>query len=191
METDERHSTRHAARRSTRAEPSSASGGLTVAADAVRDQRGVPWLESVAADLTYAMRALRHSPAFTRSSCSRWRSASARTRRSSASCAACCSSPCRIATATGSSTSAIRSTDRAATNVSFSVPEVRDFRTGTTILAGIAEYSPWFGTLRQEAGAAPASTSVSSPATSSTSWDSRRWSAGSRLPPTTAKGSHP
>src|SRR4026207_1074896 len=40
------------------------SGGLTQAAEAVRDQRGLPWLESIAADLRYALRALRHSPAF-------------------------------------------------------------------------------------------------------------------------------
>ena len=42
-----------------------ASGGLTQAAEAVRDQRGLPWLESIAADIRYALRALRHSPAFT------------------------------------------------------------------------------------------------------------------------------
>src|SRR5712692_8822592 len=42
-----------------------ASGGLTLAAEAVRAQRGLPWLESVAADSRYALRALRHSPAFT------------------------------------------------------------------------------------------------------------------------------
>ncbi|HEX8945325.1 MAG TPA: ABC transporter permease [Gemmatimonadaceae bacterium] len=42
-----------------------ASGGLTVAAESVRDQRGLPWLESVAADIKYALRALRHSRTFT------------------------------------------------------------------------------------------------------------------------------
>ena len=42
-----------------------ASGGLTQAAEAVRDQRGLPWIEGVAADIRYALRALRHSPAFT------------------------------------------------------------------------------------------------------------------------------
>ena len=40
-----------------------ASGGLTVAADAVRDQRGLPWLDSISADLRYAVRALRASAA--------------------------------------------------------------------------------------------------------------------------------
>ena len=33
------------------------SGGLTQAADAVRDQRGLPWIESIGADIRYAARA--------------------------------------------------------------------------------------------------------------------------------------
>src|SRR3990172_10037548 len=39
-----------------------ASGGLTQAAEAVRDRRGLPWLENAAADIRYALRALRRSP---------------------------------------------------------------------------------------------------------------------------------
>ena len=42
-----------------------ASGGLTQAVEAVRDQRGLPWLESIGADIRYATRALRRSGAFT------------------------------------------------------------------------------------------------------------------------------
>src|SRR5437867_2370309 len=42
-----------------------ASGGLTQAAEAVRDRRGLPWLESIATDIKYALRSLRLSPAFT------------------------------------------------------------------------------------------------------------------------------
>src|SRR5262245_22304828 len=40
------------------------SGGLTQAAEAVRAQRGLPWLESVAADVKYALRTIRHSRGF-------------------------------------------------------------------------------------------------------------------------------
>src|SRR5688572_32986802 len=42
-----------------------AAGGLTQAAESVRAQRGLPWVEGIAADLRYALRALRHSPGFT------------------------------------------------------------------------------------------------------------------------------
>ena len=45
-------------------------------------------------------------------------------------------------------------------DVGFSVPEVGDIRSGTTSLAGVAEYSSWYGTLR-ESNAAPASISLS------------------------------
>ena len=41
-----------------------ASGGITQASEAVRNQRGLPWIEGVGADFKYALRALRHSPAF-------------------------------------------------------------------------------------------------------------------------------
>src|SRR5689334_1320899 len=42
-----------------------AAGGMTQAAESVRAQRGIPWVESIVADLRYALRTLRHSPAFT------------------------------------------------------------------------------------------------------------------------------
>ena len=42
-----------------------ASGGLTQAAEAVRDQRGLPWVENVMADLRYGLRSLRRNPGFT------------------------------------------------------------------------------------------------------------------------------
>ena len=60
--------------------------------------------------------------------------ASAPTPRSSASCAACCSSRCRTATATGSCICGSRPTAPGGENISFSVPEVSDFRHGAPVV---------------------------------------------------------
>lgn len=130
-----------------------AAGGLTQAREAVRAQRGLPWIESLGADLHYATRSLRHSPAFAAVVI------------------------VTLALAIGANT-AIFSVVRGVllkplphregerlvylrqsmdgpggANILFSVPEVEDYRAGAKSLTGIAEYSPFTFTLRGEADA--------------------------------------
>jgi putative ABC transport system permease protein len=129
------------------------SGGLTQAAEAVRDQRGIPLVENVASDIKYAMRSLRHNRAFT------------------------AVVVITLALGIGANT-AIFSVVRGVLlkslphrdgsrlvylrhsmdgpggeNISFSVPEVRDLRNGAKSLGALAEFSEWSMTLQREDGA--------------------------------------
>jgi putative ABC transport system permease protein len=127
-----------------------ASGGVSVAVDAVRDQRGLPWIASIAHDVKFALRALRHSPAFTSVVI------------------------ITLALGIGANTAIFsvvrgvllkplpnRDGDRivyvrhsvdgpAGENIAFSVPEIRDFRNGAKSFGGIAEFSPFYLTLEDE-----------------------------------------
>jgi putative ABC transport system permease protein len=131
-----------------------ASGGITQAAEAVRDQRGLPWIENAMADLRFGLRSLRRNPGFT--------------------------AVVVITLALGiGATTAIFSVVRAVLlkplphrdgdrlvylrhsadapggeNMLFSVPEIRDLREGAPAFTYIAEYSPWDAVLRGDADVA-------------------------------------
>ena len=130
-----------------------ASGGLTAAAEAVRAQRGLPWLESVAADVMYALRTLRYAPAFT--------TVVVLTLALGIGANAAIFSVVRgvllkpLPHRDGDRLVYLRhSADGpGGASLAFSVPEVRDFRDGAKSLGGIAEFSPWSMTLQDNDGA--------------------------------------
>ncbi|HJU90208.1 MAG TPA: ABC transporter permease [Gemmatimonadaceae bacterium] len=120
-----------------------ASGGLTQAAEAVRDQRGLPWIDGLTSDFKFALRALRHNPAFATVVV------------------------LTLGLGIGANTAIFsvvrgvllkplphRDGDRlvylrhsidgpGGASITFSVPEVRDLREGAKSFGGIAEYSSW------------------------------------------------
>ncbi len=126
------------------------SGGLTQAAEAVRDRRGLPWVDGIVSDMKYAVRSLRHSRAF------------------AAVVIVTLGLGIGANTAIFSVVRAVllkplphKDGDRlvylrqsmdgpGGENLNFSVPEINDFRGGVKSLGGIAEYSTWSITMRTD-----------------------------------------
>lgn len=129
------------------------SGGLTVASDAIHDQATIPWIESIAADIKYAFRTLRHARSYT------------------------AIVVVTLALGIGANTAIFsvirgvllkplpnRDGDRlvylrqssdgpGGDNIAFSVPEITDVRNGVPALGDIAEVSPFTLTLEGTEGA--------------------------------------
>ena len=130
-----------------------ASGGLAVAADAVHDKRGLPWVEGLASDVKYAIRALRHAPAFTMVVVLTLALGIGANTAIFSVVNGVLLKP--LPHRDGSRLVYLRHStdDPTGASITFSVPEVRDLRNGAPSLGGIAEYSEWFGTLQEAEGA--------------------------------------
>ncbi len=124
------------------------AGGLTQAAEAVHDQRGIPWLEAVIADLRFAMRSLRRAPAFTFTVVlTLGLGIGANTAIFSAVRGALLKP---LPHRDGNRLLYLRQSREGpgGANLSFSVPEVQEIRDGAPLLSQIAQHSNWTVTWR-------------------------------------------
>lgn len=129
------------------------SGGLAQAAEAVRDQQGIPWLENLAADIRHAFRSLRRAPAFT--------AVVVLTLALGIGANMAIFSVLRgvllkpLPHQEGDRLVYLRQSrdGPGGASIAFSVPEVRDLQEGERSLRSIAELSNWTVTLQRPEGA--------------------------------------
>jgi predicted permease len=128
-----------------------ASGGLTQAVEAVRDQRGLPWVEALATDIRYATRSLRHAPAFAIIVLFTLALGIGANTAIFSVVRAVLLKP--LPHRDGDRLVYLRQSADLSRNLNFSVPEVRDLRNGVPSLPGIAEYSSWTSIYQSSEGA--------------------------------------
>jgi predicted permease len=128
-----------------------ASGGVTQAVEAVRDQRGLPWVEALATDIKYGARSLRHAPAFATIVLFTLALGIGANTAIFSVVRAVLLKP--LPHRDGDRLVYLRQSADLARNLNFSVPEVRDLRNGVPSLAGIAEYSSWTSIYQSSEGA--------------------------------------
>ena len=128
-----------------------ASGGLTQAVEAVRDQRGLPWIEAIATDIKYATRSLRHAPAFALIVLFTLALGIGANTAIFSVVRAVLLKP--LPHRDGDRLLYLRQSADLGRDLSFSVPEVRDLRNGVPSLGGMAEYSSWTSIYQSTEGA--------------------------------------
>jgi putative ABC transport system permease protein len=135
-----------------------ASGGVTQAAEAVRDQRGLPSLESLLADIRYAFRSLRRAPGFSAIVIVTLALGIGANTAIFSVVRGVLLKP--LPHREGNRLVYLRQSSDQGANLNFSVPEIRDFRNGARSLGEIAEYAPWNGALQDANDAVRISTGL-------------------------------
>ncbi len=130
-----------------------AAGGLTQAAESVRERRSLPWVEHLMADLRFGFRSLGRSPGFSAVVILTLALGIGATTAIFSVVRAVLLKP--LPHRDGEHLVYLRhSTDgQGGQNINFSVPEIRELRAGAPAFEGVAEYSPWSATFQDQSDA--------------------------------------